>query len=168
MTATNVKNLDWSQRLAIINNTKATNAQASKVFNVTEAEIVTARENVTPAANFDTTPYAAHFSVAKPSKSTATADSNTPTAGTVVKKKRGRTGSKVKNAFLAITETPQPLAEFAQQHGVSVNVLKQKKRFTTDENDNILPEFAGRNFKVVQHNGVDSIWYEKQNNISSI
>lgn len=167
MTTTSIKNLDWGQRLAIISGTNATDDTAATVFGVSKDEIATARETVKPAKNFDISPYASHFSTTASTSDAATADSATdaPTSGTTVKvpKKRGNPGSKVKTAFHAVTTTPVPVEEFAEKHGVSVNVLVQKKRFTTDADGNVLPEFAGKEFKVLKHNNVKSIWYEDTN-----
>lgn len=153
-----IKNLSWSERLAVIEGTNASDKQASAVFNVTEDEIKTARETVDPSPNFDVSPYTSYFSKSTTTKPAANDD--TATSGTVVKKKRGNPGSKVKSAFNAVTKTPQPLEEFAEKHGVSINVLVQKRRFTTDSDNNVLPEFAGKEFKILKHNGVRSIWYE--------
>ncbi|MCK9369707.1 hypothetical protein M0R04_07345 [Candidatus Dojkabacteria bacterium] len=46
-----------------------------------------------------------------------------------VPKKRGRKGDKITQALFQVTEIPEPALEFAQQHNVSLAVLKQAKRF---------------------------------------
>ena len=43
--------------------------------------------------------------------------------------KRGRKGSKIHEALLAVPTTPMPIGEFIEQHGVSLAVLRQSKRF---------------------------------------
>lgn len=164
-TTPTIANLSWGQRLAIIEGNKVSDADASKVFGVSTAEIETARESVDVEENFDTKPFATLFSAKKPAKSKQTnATDGTTTSGTVVKKKPGNPGNKVKTAFHAVTTTPVPLEEFAKKHGVSINVLVQKKRFTTDKDNNVLPEFAGKEFKINKHDGVRSIWFEKTDN----
>lgn len=46
-------------------------------------------------------------------------------------KRPGRRGNKIATAFGAVTSTPVDAEEFAKQHGVSISVLRQNKRFDT-------------------------------------
>lgn len=43
--------------------------------------------------------------------------------------KRGRKGSKINSALLSVPLTPVPVDDFIKQHGVSLAVLRQSKRF---------------------------------------
>lgn len=152
-----ISNLSWGQRLAIIAGNNVTDKDASKVLGVSKAEIETARESVDVDENFDVKPYATLFKTTKSKKSSSSANG---TSGTTIKKKPGNPGNKVKTAFHAVSTTPVPVEEFAKKHNVSINVLVQTKRFTTDKDNNPLPEFAGKVFKINKLDGVRSIWYE--------
>lgn len=44
-------------------------------------------------------------------------------------KKRGRKGSKIQQALLAVPKSPVNINSFMTQHGVSLAVLRQSKRF---------------------------------------
>ncbi len=154
---TNIVKLNWQQRLAVINDINPTDTQASKVFGVSVDEINTARKTVTADANFDTAPFKAHFSKIS---TTQTDDGEISTSGTVIKKKRGRSGSRVVDAFGKVTRTPVTLAAFATTHNVSTNVLRQVKRFTTDPQGVTLPQFEGKNIRVGKKDGNSSIWLE--------
>jgi hypothetical protein len=46
-----------------------------------------------------------------------------------VNQKRGRKGNKITSAFLAVTNEPIAVDRFVMQHGVSLAVLRQSKRF---------------------------------------
>jgi hypothetical protein len=45
-----------------------------------------------------------------------------------IPKKRGRKGDKIAKAFLEVPATPVDFEQYAENHGVSVNVLRQIKR----------------------------------------
>lgn len=51
------------------------------------------------------------------------------TKSTPVAKKRGRQSNKIANAFASLTSTPVSVESYAKEHGVSVAVLRQAKRF---------------------------------------
>lgn len=48
-------------------------------------------------------------------------------------KRRGRKTTRIFDAFKAITSQKLPAEEFARQHQVSLNVLRQAKRFDAEE-----------------------------------
>lgn len=45
-------------------------------------------------------------------------------------KKRGRSGTRIAEAFKAIPEEPVPAEDFCHAHNISVNTLRQVKRFS--------------------------------------
>ncbi len=128
----------WQTRLAIVNDFKLTNSQAIELFNTTEKELLTARNLVDKGviqvqaltsdereqwssqlgATTINTPYlpvASTVAVVKPTTATNT--------------KRGRQGTKITNAFKALSSTPQPIDTFVKEYGVSRTILRQSKRF---------------------------------------
>ncbi len=57
-----------------------------------------------------------------------------------VPQKRGRKGDKITTALCAVPTTPSPVADFIQQYGVSLPVLRQSKRFI----EKLTPEVAAQ------------------------
>lgn len=135
-----LKNLSWGSRLALMDRYGATVEQASAAFGVSSAEIETARElrngpgaaNLPVDADLDAigNPFTAAASgataIKRPGKRQP---AETATKVVAEPKKRGRKGDKINNAFLAIGTDPIPAEEFAETRGVSLNVLRQAKRF---------------------------------------
>jgi len=149
----NVKNLQWSDRLALMEHFQPSDTDASRIFGVQIAELRVARDlqtqgTLVPAADINTNQYADLFegkSIKAPSKS-STSDSLTtivrdsgrgkpPLSATKPSsspKKRGRRGDAIAKAFAAIPTEPTPVIAFAAEHGVSIPVLKQSSRFNPD------------------------------------
>lgn len=44
-------------------------------------------------------------------------------------KKRGRKGNKIHTALMNIQLIPEPANQFVERHGISINALRQHKRF---------------------------------------
>ncbi len=44
-------------------------------------------------------------------------------------KKRGRKGNKIHTALMNIPLVPEPAIQFVEQYGISINALRQHKRF---------------------------------------
>lgn len=141
-------NLNWNERFAIIDRYKPSDAQICSAFSVQQNELDVARQlrsagQFSPSADIDVDAYSAMFSVgpsaatAPTRKATSTSTTKpstnakpiTATKKTKEPKKRGRKGDKIKNAFAAIPATATPAEAFAQQHEVSLTVLRQGKRF---------------------------------------
>lgn len=57
------------------------------------------------------------------------------TSSSTSQKRPGRRGTKIASAFAAVPTTPTDAEAFAKQHGVSLAVLRQGKRFDTHSND---------------------------------
>jgi len=150
------KKLNWSERFALIDRYKPSDENICSALNVTTDELVTARHlrsagtiQVSKDLNVDN--YAKMFSgmsVAPTTKAApaptraakkSTVTTHKKTAGSVAPttatkavrepKKRGRKGTKIAEAFIAIPSTPVPVEEFASKNNVSLNVLRQSKRF---------------------------------------
>jgi hypothetical protein len=140
--------LNWNQRFAIIDHYKPSDAQICSAFGVQQNELDVARQlrsagQFAPASDVDVSSYATMFAagastVAPARKQTTTAvskpivlDGKPITATKKVKEpaKRGRKGDKIKNAFAAIPAAATPAEKFAEDHGVSLTVLRQSKRF---------------------------------------
>lgn len=140
-------NLGWGERLAVVDHFGLNDKQATAALGVTQDELSTARElatagTITIADDVDFAQYESELSTKKTTAKTATAtttsksatESVTPVTATKPErepKKRGRKGDKIKNAFLAIPTEPTDAEEFITTHGISMNVLRQGKRFDT-------------------------------------
>lgn len=121
-----VSNLSWGQRFALINAYHPTDAQACEILGVTKQELATARSLIGKGVfQVDTTLNVEPYGILFGRVSTkAKIDTATSTA-----KKRGRKSDKIQQAFAAITETPVPADQFIKDHGISMPVLRQFKRF---------------------------------------
>lgn len=134
-----IKNLGWGSRLALIDRYEASDEQASAAFDIPVEEIETARQlrDNGGAANMpvdiDVEEYGNPFenikgatSVVMPGKREP---SETSTRIEPSPKKRGRKGTKINEAFAAIGTDHIPAEQFATDRNVSLNVLRQAKRF---------------------------------------
>lgn len=128
MAATNVSvsDLSWGQRFAIINGYKLSDEQACDALGVTTQELLTARSLVVKGVfHIDTTLNIEPYGVLVGRVSTT---KKIDTAGTTTKR-RGRKGDKITTCFQSIPNEPTPVEAFLAQHGVSLPVLRQFKRF---------------------------------------
>lgn len=121
-----VSTLTWGQRFAIINAFTPSDSDACKALGVTEQELSTARTLITKGVfQVDTTlnvePYGVLFGRVSQTKPKISVQ-----AGGA---KRGRKGSKIEFAFVAIPQNPVPAEKFVEDHGISMPVLRQFKRF---------------------------------------
>ncbi len=137
--------LGWGERLAIMEHFSLDDKTAMSAMNVTRDEIFTARElaeagTIAIANEIDFDQYADELSVSKSSAKSNSATSTSkpgdtgPAPVTATKpirtpKKRGRKGDKIKNAFQAIPSDPTDANVYINEHGISMNVLRQSKRF---------------------------------------
>lgn len=143
--------MSWADRFALMEHYKPTDAQVCAAFGLTQDELSTARTlrdagtfKATP--NYDVAKYANVFSAdGSASVATATPDVTVKAskAGTAtsftrpesaskkakVPQKRGRKGDKIATALAAVPTSQTPITSFMQQHGVSLAVLRQSKRF---------------------------------------
>ncbi len=131
----NKSELGWGDRLALIDKYEATSEQASVAFGIPVEEIETAQSlpkgNMPVSINIDEcenpfTDIEGATSVRRPG---TRIPAETATAVTPEPKKRGRKGSKINEAFAAIGTDPIDAEEFAAERSVSLNVLRQAKRF---------------------------------------
>lgn len=145
------KTFTWNDRLTLIRDLKPTDAQACAVFGITQPELDVARSQLKAGVfsyndTLDSSSYADLFASADASTESSTVTSTTAPSRTQTvtstkvapetatkssrePKKRGRKGDKITQAFSAIPSTPVSAEEFAKQHGVSIAVLRQSKRF---------------------------------------
>jgi uncharacterized metal-binding protein len=143
--------MSWSDRFALIEALKPNDAQVCASFGLTQDELTTARSlrdagTFKPTPNFDVTKYANVFttdgaaSVATSTPSVGARASKAGSATTFVKpesaskaakvpQKRGRKGDKIASALAAVPTAQVSINTFMQQHGVSLAVLRQSKRF---------------------------------------
>ncbi len=131
----NTKNLSWGSRLALIDLYGPSDEQASAAFDIPVEEIETARElrasggGPNMPVDIDVegfgNPFSGATSVVMPGREPA----ETSTAVEPTPKKRGRKGTKINEAFAAIGTDPIDAEEFATTRDVSLNVLRQAKRF---------------------------------------
>lgn len=156
-----INELGWGERLALVDHFDASDDAACAAFNCTADELATARElagegHFGIGEEFDPDMFDNVFasvqvqvqvpdnatSVKRPTRKRARANTesaNTPEANTTdanteaAPKKRGRKGSKIANAFAAVPSEPTDAEAFAAEHNVSLNVLRQGKRFDSEE-----------------------------------
>lgn len=139
----------WADRFALIDHYTPTDEQACSAFGLTQDELDTARTlraagTFVASKNLDAAMYATIFSSTQPQRGTFTMDKTSttkvPTATTHTKpetatkparipKKRGRKGDKIFKALSSVPATQVPVDAFIAQHGVSLAVLRQAKRF---------------------------------------
>jgi len=142
--------LSWGERFAVIAKLNPTDEQIQAALGIDADELAMAREllskgtfaidqTINPdlyADAFGTVAVAKTEEVEVTTKKVTTAKRvrnvappATATKPVKVAKKRGRKGTKIALAFAAIDTTPVAAEVFASQHGVSLNVLRQAKRF---------------------------------------
>lgn len=139
------KIISWSDRFALIDHYAPTDAAICAAFNLSQAELDTARSlraqgTFVANAKLDVEKFSSIFTETTTPQPTTTVAAKVPTA-TVharpesatkqpkVPQKRGRKGTKITAALQAVPTTPIPVDAFIQQHGVSLAVLRQAKRF---------------------------------------
>lgn len=141
------KSMSWNDRFALLDHYVPDDDTACQVFGVSQGELDTARDmrktgafTATPGidvesySNMFTSEPAApktHRKGGATSTKRATTSEKPMTATKKVHelKKRGRKGDKIITAFQSIPEQPIPAEQFATDHGVSLAVLRQSKRF---------------------------------------
>jgi len=96
----------------------------AKMFSVKSPKKTAAKASASP-----TTPSTKKSTVTSHKKTASTSAPTTATKTTRPLKKRGRKGTKIAEAFIAIPSTPTPVEKFATDNNVSLNVLRQSKRF---------------------------------------
>lgn len=145
--------LSWADRFALIEHFKPTEEQICNAFGITGDELAVANSmraagTFKASTTLDVAKYASVFT-ADGGPSVATV-APTATAGTgknkvsgattfarpesaskkaKVPQKRGRKGDKIAVALASVPTTQVPVETFMQQHGVSLAVLRQSKRF---------------------------------------
>lgn len=167
-----ITNLSWGDRLALIEYFKPSDQQACQVFNVSQADLTAAKEmrrnsSLLPTSNINTESYRKYFETSSNPPTSFTRPSSNTSPVTATKriktpKKRGRKGIKIKEAFLKIPTTPIPLTTFATSAGVSTAVLRQGKRFDTDDNNSPLVPGTRVRVKKDKPSGTLMIWREQQ------
>ena len=150
--------MSWGDRLAVIDHFSPTDGQICSVFGVTQDELETAR-TLRAAGTFAATPdldvskysnvfVSSDIPSTQPTRGNVHMNtiSKTPSAtthtmpDTVAKpetaskpvkqpQKRGRKGDKILKALQSVPTAQMPVDTFIQQHGVSLAVLRQAKRF---------------------------------------
>lgn len=141
------RNLSWNDRLTIINHFKPSDAEVIRAFGISQNELDVARTQLKTGVfsidpSLDVESYGSLFaatdtgstvtSTAAPARKTGSTSISKPESATAKArepKKRGRKGDKILKAFTSIPATPVVAEEFAKEHGVSIAVLRQSKRF---------------------------------------
>lgn len=135
--------LTWNDRLALIQKYSPSDDVICSAFGVTADELRTARDmeragTFVATTDLDLDAYADLFGGIKGEKSGGSESITKPeskqppataTKKTSTPKKRGRKGDKIIKAFEAIPASATPAESFASNHGVSLAVLRQSKRF---------------------------------------
>lgn len=149
----------WNDRFALIDYFLPSDPQICVAFNVTQDELDTARDLRTAGTfkntpNIDCSQYTGIFNVVVPEVPTVvpsvicpaiakpvapparphpnvTVHTKPETATRRIKEpqKRGRKGDKITKALQAVPLTPTSVDSFIAEHGVSLAVLRQSKRF---------------------------------------
>jgi len=151
MSKDKINTLNWSDRFALIDKYEPSDDAICNTLGLNSDELDTARDlrasgNFQAVSEINVDDYADMFknaakneSVTAPTRNSGitshvkpTTKSTAPLTSTKpVKeaKKRGRKGSKISEAFVAIPTTAIPAEQFAEDHEVSLAVLRQSRRF---------------------------------------
>ena len=136
--------LSWQDRFALMQHYNPTDEQVCTAFGLTPAELDTARHLLASgmfkaSTKLDVTQYAGVFtgdtSMLAPSTSPKVGRSTTftrpesATRAPRIPQKRGRKGDKIQQALMAVPTVQVPVETFMLEHGVSLAVLRQSKRF---------------------------------------
>lgn len=142
--------MSWADRFALIDHYQPSDEAILKTFSLTPDELSTVRQmraagTFAANPNLDVVKYANVFSntttptvvatssstVSPKNKGTTTVYTKPETASKKLKEpqKRGRKGDKIQTALTSVPTTPVPVETFMSQHGVSLAVLRQSKRF---------------------------------------
>ena len=150
--------LSWNDRFALLDYYLPSDAQACVAFGLTQDELDTARDlrnagTFKSSSNIDYSQFdgifnvvvpEVHVPVVAPIRPTATKPAIVsrpqPTATVHAKpesatrrvrepQKRGRKGDKITKALQSVPTTPMSVDAFIAEHGVSLAVLRQSKRF---------------------------------------
>lgn len=143
--------LNWNERFALINHFKLSDEQICTTFGISSDDLSAARGllNVgtfTPSKTLDFSKYQGVFNTVPGTLSTATEKlptatvhtrtvddlSNKPVTASRKPKepgRRGRKGNKIEQAFEHVPTIPVSAEKYAAEHGISVAVLRQHKRF---------------------------------------
>lgn len=149
--------MSWGDRFAIMDQLTPPDSQLCAVFGVTQGELDVARElrdagTFIATPNLDVSKYSNMFSSSdiptnQPTRGTVHMNTTkTPSATTHIvspatekpetaskpvkqPQKRGRKGDKILKALQSVPTAQTPVDTFIQQHGVSLAVLRQAKRF---------------------------------------
>lgn len=143
--------MSWPDRFALIQHYTPTDSQVCATFGLSQDELDTARSlqaagTFRASTNLDVAKYANVFTtdgsapvstvaptIAKSGKTgkgaTTFTKPESSTKKVKVPQKRGRKGDKIAVALAAVPMTQTPVETFITQHGVSLAVLRQSKRF---------------------------------------
>lgn len=161
----NLNDLGWGERLAIINHFNLSDERVTDVFGVSTDELETARDlaargSITVDDDIDYSQYEDElniFSNYTPQVVIPSPEVEKPVTATKPAKepkKRGRKGTKINDAFTNVPSEPTELEPFASQFNVSIAVLRQSKRF---DKTGIPGEIRIRKNK---ETGIPMIWRE--------
>ena len=119
----------WSEKLTLINELNPSDEEIFQTFKITMDELDFANECMKSgvfklAEDLDVDLLKNIFS-----DKTITSEKNFASKPKPEAKKRGRKGDNILKAYMSIPSKPTPIEQFAQEHNVSLPVLKQSKRF---------------------------------------
>jgi len=138
----NVPMLSWSDKFALIDRYSPSDELACKAFKVSLDELKTAKNlrqnglfNQNP--KFNSSKYGDIFVNAEKENSTISIHQYPQTATkrtvqVIPNQKRGRKGDKILNALRSVPNEPVTAESFSINHNISIAVLRQAKRFTTN------------------------------------
>lgn len=129
-----VSNMNWSERLALIDHFSPDEDSACQVFDVTKEQLQTAYElrqagSLKPCEHIDVTDYNTLFDNTTTRTTTQTQTAHTTSKQSDAEKNKRKGSNKITKAFEAVPYDKVSAQEFAEQYGVSLAVLRQSKRF---------------------------------------
>jgi len=127
-----IKNLSWTQNLAIIEHYKPTEQKLGEIFGISTKQLADFKSLgifFKPDPAFDVSPYYILFETIVPSIKTSVPFDREAFDTEKVKKRPGRPGKNIINAFWSVPSEPTDAIEFAKKSEVSLSVLRQSKRF---------------------------------------
>lgn len=172
------KPMPWSERFALIEHFRPTDPQICSAFGLSLDELNTARSLLGAGSLFvskklklDTYPNIfTEEAIASPTISVArttvgpgaTKHQMPETAGRRHREpqKRGRKGSKISNALMAVPMERMPVDDFIRQHDVSLAVLRQSRRFIETLPDDVRNSFGTVHVRQDKTSKTLMIWRE--------
>lgn len=162
--------MSWSDRFALIDHYAPSDDQVCAVFGLSQEELDTARSlkaagMVKSSAALDVSKYAEVFATGKwdsvaPQFTASFQRPETASRSPKLPQKRGRKGDKIQQALQSVPTVQIPVEAFIKEHGVSLAVLRQSKRFMSKMDPEMQQQIGRVNVRQDKTTRTLMIWRE--------